>query len=115
MASKLEKYYLMNNRDDSNAPLIAATHGNLIVGKVWLFRDELDYLELKNTYKGWITGIPGYKIAITFHTTLTGKIQLDQTHTEHVLRILDEMGEFFTKERLEHKPGYYSKYRISAL
>ena len=113
--SKLLKYYVALNREDVNAPLIFQTDPPYVVGKIWTFKDEIEFTQFINGgYQGLaIRGIDGYKICISFYDCLSGKLRVvDPNISTQLESIIKEMVDFYRKERVEAKPGLYLKFKL---
>lgn len=112
----LPAFVMASNRAELLSPMILQLHNPYCVGKVWLFTDELKFVEFVNTYqRAGITpaAVPGYMIAITFEgTIMANKIRVESGIVTEVKVILRRMVDFFTQERLVRKPGYYQRHKL---
>jgi hypothetical protein len=111
---KLPKYLLSYNREDLPAPVICCTAPPLIVGQVWTFKDDLEFVTFVNNYNGLgLATISGYKIAITFGGVFSGtKMPVTPKTVDDIKKTLLEMAEFYKREKIDDKPGYYKKFQL---
>jgi len=109
---KFPAYLLATNKTEApGKTMILQTAKPNLIGHVWTFKEELEFVSFLNRYKGLgVIAIPGYKIAIALWRTLDGKIQVTADLEQDIERILKEMAAFYTVERIEDKPGYYKKF-----
>ncbi len=85
-----------------------------MIARIWKVRNPLEFAELVNNYNGLaIYAIPGYHIALAFGTTLTGKLPYEPGIKEIITRTLEAMGDFYLKEKVLDKPGYFRRYRVN--
>ena len=84
-----------------------------MIGRIWKFRDPLEFNAFLQTYTGLaILPVKGYKIAIAFGTTLSGKLPYDPGIREIIDKTLEGMAEFYLKEKVMDKPGYFRRFQL---
>lgn len=110
----LPKYMIAYNRE-LDGPMIICTRAPYLAGKVWKFKDHLEYISFFNTYTGLGIGtVTGYKMAVTFYGVVTGtKMQTTNPGiTAEIRRTMQEMADFFKTEMIEDNPARYKKFLL---
>ena len=113
---KLPKYLIAYNKTEMpDHILVISTINPFMIGKVWMFKDSYQFIEFCSSYKGLgLAAIPGYNIALTFETTVTGpRAQLTVPNSDIFRVTMQEMAEFYRTERIQVKKGFYKKYQVS--
>lgn len=110
---KLPEFLIANNRVELNSPVILCTKSPYIIAQVWTFKDLQAWTSFINNYSGLAKfQIPDYKIALTFLTTISGRLDIYPGIDKEVLKTLSEMADFYVTERINDKPGYYKKFML---
>ena len=112
----LPRFLICYNREELPAPMVLCTREPYIWGKVWRMKSNYEFADFVASYKGLgIATIPGYNIAITFGGVMTGTNM--RTSNPDVLgtisKTLEGMTAFYQQERIEDKPGFNKKFRIT--
>lgn len=108
---KLPKYILASNRESLPAPVILQTEPPYIFCLVRMEKKQTDFLEWIASYKGLhYSVIDGYNIAVYFAGTLTGRLDVTPDYLERLKIVIEEMKQFYIRERINHKPEFYKKY-----
>lgn len=110
----LPRFLLCYNRDELPAPIVLCSREPYIWGKVWRMKNSYEFADFVAEYKGLgIATIPGYNIAITFGGVITGTtVTTSNPDVTGMIGVtLQGMAEFYMKERIEDKLGFYKKFK----
>ena len=96
------------------AGLILQTAEPFYIGKVYRFKSDSESTIFLSTYTPLVySNILGYGIYIAFFGSLTNKIGVNNTSCkEELQKIFEEMADFYKKEKVEPKYGFYKKFKL---
>lgn len=93
--------------------LVLFTRPPFFIGKIMLFHNPDDYVEFLKVWENKnefsvITKIEGYRIIILYSGSLQ-HIVIDR-HKDIIEEVFHRMADFFLKEKVQKKSGYYKRY-----
>lgn len=102
------------NKSELDGPLIIQTKSPHYIGKVYLFDSGEKYATFVANYTGWhFEPVPGYNIGITLAGTITTRFKYDPAYKQFIKTIMWDMAQFYTREIISNKLGFFKKYRIA--
>lgn len=106
----LPKYLMCTNKAELPGPVILSTYKPFHVGKIWTYQDRDAYAEkIGNNNNLYYAVVPSYMIVITYLGDIEGKITFNPAVMTPIENILQEMVDFYYREKIEPSLAFYRK------
>jgi hypothetical protein len=102
---KLPEFLLVQQTSEIQSALIIHTP-TLYIGQVWRFTDPFEF----SSFEGIKRPVQDHMIYIVFKGNFQGRFtELDKNVID---RMLDRMGDFYYKEEVLRKPGFFKRFKL---
>lgn len=109
----LPKYVLAHNKDELPTPVVILTEKPWLIGKVFRFTDDREFVEFVANYTGLgIATVTGYRIVVAFYGSIPMRLPVQPGTDKDIKRVMEEMAAFYKKNNIDRDPGGFNRYLL---